>query len=267
MDVVLSKSASAAATTAASASAQVWRATVDKNAVSYEWGQQGGKMQKKLCVYDVGKQKRSADEQATFEALSNARKKIRMGYTVVRGPPELTAATDAYTSPKPMLALPFDEYIERVAHKQHPARYFVQPKLDGIRCLAHLPSGKLYSRGRKPILGCEHIEAALRQLPLNADTQEMCEIWLDGELYRHGLTFQTITSMARKNVNLSSESAALQVHCGVLCCTTLHCITTLHYVALRHVDIDIDMHSSTTSTTWWRPTYRSASAPNACEPS
>ena len=76
-------------------------------------------------------------------------------------------------------------------------KVFVQPKLDGIRCIAMIRKGKctLWSRTRKPIKSMPHIVAELERQFKDQDN-----VVLDGELYNHELKddFNSITSMVRK---------------------------------------------------------------------
>jgi DNA ligase-1 len=81
---------------------------------------------------------------------------------------------------------------------------FVQSKLDGIRCLAKKGQGRvtLWSRMGKPIETMPHIVSALEGLMEDGET------W-DGELYIHGVPFQTISSWIKR---LQDDSARVQYH-------------------------------------------------------
>lgn len=91
----------------------------------------------------------------------------------------------------PMLAHKFAEQGHKI---KYPA--FVQPKLDGIRCVAIVKDGEctLWSRTRKPITSCPHIIQELEAAFENMD------ITLDGELYNHDMKsdFEKIVSLVRQ---------------------------------------------------------------------
>jgi DNA ligase-1 len=92
----------------------------------------------------------------------------------------------------PMLAHRFDEQGHKIVY---PA--FLQPKLDGHRCIAMLDaSGKctLWSRTRKPINSVPHIVAAVEAIGLPPLTV------VDGELYNHSYRdrFEELTSFIRQ---------------------------------------------------------------------
>ncbi len=78
---------------------------------------------------------------------------------------------------------------------------YVQPKLDGIRCLVYEKDGKwvFQSRNHTVFQPFPHLE---KELPSG--------YILDGELYRHGLDFQTITSIVRKKNH--PDLSQLQYH-------------------------------------------------------
>lgn len=113
---------------------------------------------------------------------------------------------------KPMLAYKVDakpiDWSEKV---------FMQPKLDGVRCVIQLDeSGEViaYSRNHKPWLNIHHILENLK--PFFAMHPTMI---LDGELYNHELrnNFEKIISLVRKTKPSAAdrvESAAyVQFHC------------------------------------------------------
>jgi DNA ligase-1 len=84
----------------------------------------------------------------------------------------------------------------------------MQPKLDGIRCIAIVKDGKctLWSRTRKPINSVPHIIQAI-------EAQVKGDIILDGELYNHLFKndFEKIVSAVRKD-EPSPESFLVQYH-------------------------------------------------------
>lgn len=83
----------------------------------------------------------------------------------------------------------------------------IQPKLDGIRVLAHITKGgvKLISRKQKEFLGLEHISTELAGLYKGQD------IILDGELFNKDISFQDIQSLVKKTKNFTSESEKIQM--------------------------------------------------------
>jgi DNA ligase-1 len=86
--------------------------------------------------------------------------------------------------PLPMLA---HDYNKRGKGALYPC--FVQPKLDGTRCIG-IPRKGLFSRMRKSFPHMEHIVAELNQLP--------ADVILDGELYTDELTFQQSVGLVKR---------------------------------------------------------------------
>lgn len=82
--------------------------------------------------------------------------------------------------------------IDRVDYHQSEG-YYIQPKLDGVRCL--LTKHGAYSRNDKKFMNLAHIELAL--IPFFTNNPNVV---LDGELYNHKLKhdFEKIISLVRK---------------------------------------------------------------------
>lgn len=151
-------------------------------------GYEGGTEKKaKKRIYEgknLGKSNSTTPyEQACLEAESAIRLKCDKGYGL---------RSDIDKSPtiiRPMLAKKFSE------HKQHikwPC--YVQPKLDGMRCIAHKKAnGEIVytSRRGKAIETLEHITEALDPIMRPGDI-------FDGELYRHGMSLQSIISAVKR---------------------------------------------------------------------
>ena len=102
----------------------------------------------------------------------------------------------------PMLA-PNDKWPDTKKHIKYPA--YLQPKLDGNRSAGRLEGEDvlLTSREGKPQDFLPHINAELKLLGLPDD------VILDGELYCHGETLQTINSWVKKH---RPESMRIKYH-------------------------------------------------------
>lgn len=107
-----------------------------------------------------------------------------------------------------MKAYPFSE--DRLAKWKPP--YICQPKYDGIRCRAiPLMTGEkgneylLVSSEENPIFSVPHLNRMFSNLGLRSE--------LDGELYCHGMSFEQITSITQRTVNLHPNHEAIKFHC------------------------------------------------------
>ena len=115
-------------------------------------------------------------EQAILEAKAKIKNKLDQGYF------ETIEETDKEVI-LPMLAKSY----EKECHKIDWETAYVQPKLDGMRCLKK--GTELMSRKGKEIKTLPHISEDVSQ-------------WndhLDGELYAHGLSFQENMKIIKKN--------------------------------------------------------------------
>lgn len=143
---------------------------------------------------NIGKKNETtAGQQAEAEAQAKWEKQKKKGY-VETPSGALNDEVDALIEGGivPMLAHKFADQAHKI---KYPA--FVQPKLDGIRCIAVVKDGKctLWSRTRKPITGVPHIIRALEEAFKNG-----VDIVLDGELYNHEYktNFERIVSLVRQ---------------------------------------------------------------------
>ena len=85
----------------------------------------------------------------------------------------------------PMLA---QKYKERKKHIKFPC--YVQPKLNGMRCISYIKDGaRVYqSRLGKYIFTLDH---------LTKDLESLSDLVLDGEIYMHGMALQDIVSLVK----------------------------------------------------------------------
>lgn len=180
---------------------QFWKISVEEAnnlpSINTLFGQLDGKVQSTSDVIKTGKNigkkhETTAWEQARLEAQAKWEKQLKKGY--VKTIEEAQAGTvDSIIEGgvNPMLAHKFRDHAAKISY---PA--FIQPKLDGIRCIAILKDGvcNLWSRTRKPITGVPHIQRFLESRFGKTD------LVLDGELYNHDFknNFEEIVSFVRQ---------------------------------------------------------------------
>lgn len=135
----------------------------------------------------------SAVEQAIQEANAKVKKKLEEGYYLTQ-----EEAKNA-TLILPMLAKDYNDEVKKVIYP-----CFVQPKLDGMRCLKQ--GTKMTSRTNKPIDTVNHI------------AQEILEIAdiFDGELYVKGENFQENMRLIKKYRAGETEKVKYHVYDIVL---------------------------------------------------
>jgi len=110
------------------------------------------------------------------------------------------------------LAIPFEH--KRLYKWQPP--FYVQPKLDGVRCRAlidDMPTdteelSSLYSSTNKLIRSVPHINEQLNALSESVPNIEE----FDGELYIHGKSFEHITSITSRTVNMHHDFRSIEYH-------------------------------------------------------
>ena len=177
---------------------QYWNISVLPNSdhsVGYDicvaHGIEGGKEQEAWDTILEGKNigkvnETSPKQQALLEAEAKwVKQQDRKGY--VQNKEDLDK--DLRPGAEAMLAHRYDKYPDKI---EFPC--YLQPKLDGHRCIAVVKDGKceLFSRQRKPITGLPHIVEAIEAMGLQ-------NIILDGELYNHAYkdNFEELTGFIR----------------------------------------------------------------------
>lgn len=146
---------------------------------------------------NIGKANETTEDlQALAEVSSKLQKMLESGYVrhvdEVDNPPVKIMA---------MLAKKYDE--KRVGQRiEQDGLVLVQPKLDGVRCIAM--AGGLFKRSGKRIMGMSHIEEQLAPL-----FKSKPELILDGELYNHEFkdNFNKIVGTVQRAKNIDLESA------------------------------------------------------------
>ncbi len=149
-------------------------------------------MKKRYILKILAKNQTTPYEQACAEAQSTWNKKIDDQYK--QSVDELIRPNEEELE-LPMLA---HEYTKRGKDINMPC--YVQPKLNGVRCLNKKLPGRIRatSRGGKEYKAITHI---FEQLVAILEPQQI----LDGELYNHDLTFQQIVTAVKNETDLDEN--------------------------------------------------------------
>ena len=168
-----------------------WKIWTEGADILTEYGQVDGKKQiarKTATPKNLGKTNETTpEEQALSEAQSMWTFKLDRKY---KESPDEAEDEEIFL---PMLALDFEKRRGK-SKEGHTYPCSVQPKLDGVRCLAFWEGNevKLISRSGKP-WELPHISYFLEDFPLGKT------MVLDGEVYSHGLNFQQTTRLVKKS--------------------------------------------------------------------
>lgn len=161
-----------------------WTVWTEGNLIMSEHGQIGGKQMassKKAEGKNLGRSNEtSPEDQAVLEAQAMHKNRLDRKYS-------LTVEKAQECRMLPMLAGDFQKQKHKLSYP-----VYVQPKLDGFRCLAFREGDDitLISRSGKTF-NLPHIEKALLMIMPDDSI-------LDGELYCHGVSFQTVASWIKK---------------------------------------------------------------------
>jgi ATP-dependent DNA ligase len=165
------------------------------------YGLMDGKItQSENTVIDIGKNIGKSNEttvltQALIQMRALYLKKINGGYA-------LTIEEENTTAPFSMALQTYDKMKKKI---KFPC--FVQPKLDGIRLIASKKNDEIsfLSRRNKVFRGFDNIKDELHEIA------DINDLYLDGELYKHGMHLQEISSIVRQDENFEKKNE-LQFH-------------------------------------------------------
>ena len=165
---------------------QVMNIKSEGNTFVVEWGQEGGKQQTRVTACkgkNIGKSNATSDEaQAKAEALAYHAKKIKSGYSTNPAAPttvNLPMKVQTYAKHKKKVKFPCWE----------------SPKLNGVNATYKLTdtSLELLSRG-----GEQYPLIEQQMIPVMNIMKELNVRELNGEIYIHGESLQTITGAVKK---------------------------------------------------------------------
>lgn len=170
--------------------------------------QLGGKLSAQpVLTIDKGKVKRTTAQQAELEYNSIVKKYLDKGYKKVSDFTKenfdnlsesqlrefLGDKTDQQGIPKPMLAVQSDKVAANVFERQ----WYCSRKIDGVRCLMYFKDGEIHTASR----GGTDYDVPTTELRLNENLLKLFtnnpDLILDGELYSHGKSLQTLSGIAR----------------------------------------------------------------------
>jgi DNA ligase-1 len=189
------------------------KAHADKAQAVIQHGVFGGKLQTDVREYTEGKNKGKKNETTALEQCVSESEKKRKdkiekeGY--VEAFPDRTPASNESVCRKifPMLA---NKYEPSSSSKKRAGIVFpcyVQPKLDGLRCVVYLDpatQNPVYQSRTGGIFNTlHHLDAAIRQL-----LKDSPELVLDGELYTKQIPFEELAGIIKKKAITSQEDIA-----------------------------------------------------------
>lgn len=167
-----------------------WHVEAVANEVVVQWGELGGKIQKKVYeAYPKNEGKANAttaEEQAILEAKAKWVKQKKDGYF------ETKEEALAYVNMKPVKAQNYNDHSKKIKYPAH-----ISAKLDGFRCMiSH--DGSAYSKSGEVYILPEHIQ---RELDAIRKVMGQDFVGLDGEIYAGigVLSLQQISSAFRKH--------------------------------------------------------------------
>lgn len=153
----------------------------------------------------IGKARRTVSEQAKLEYDSRVNKYMDKGYKKLPKSIDLYTkeeldallpeeTTDSEGNLKPMLAKDFHDVATSVLEKQW---WYASRKIDGVRCLMFVKDGEIHTSSR----GGKNYDNSTYHITCNPKLKKFMldnpTLILDGELYVHGYSLQTLSGLAR----------------------------------------------------------------------
>jgi len=171
---------------------RVWQVEEQAEGFILNHGEKGGILQSKY-IDVTPKSNRTMNQQIDLEINSRINKQLDKGYVWTEKNAIDAPKTNALGLIKPMLATP----IDKVKNADYNSAV-IQRKYNGHRCMITNTEGNIvaYSRNGKPITSIDHITNELN-IPLNTT--------LDGELYVHNTPLQKISSIVKKEQEMSKH--------------------------------------------------------------
>lgn len=177
-----------------------WHIAIEPNSHGYKlvttYGEVGGKQTVATKIVSEGKAGRSKLDQAILETKSKwSNKKNKETYCEELQEKNSTIRpmlAQTYVPPPPHDSIP----VKTSRAYKMPNECYVQPKLDGLRCIAYLHDGNVRLESRKGIEfhNMEHIKEQLTGVFAN---DPRSGLFLDGELYTDELEFEEICGFSR----------------------------------------------------------------------
>lgn len=157
--------------------------------IKFNFGIVGGQLQEEIEYVDEGLQSRNLEEQVLSRINSRIHNKKKSGYVDSIQDAENNKRVNLLGLERPMLAKKYKDVVSKIKWKDG---VYIQPKLNGERCLIKKCGGEIiaYSRQGIEFTTLDHITIFLKSIP--------GDFTLDGELYVHGQKLQTINSWVKR---------------------------------------------------------------------
>ena len=199
---------------------KVWTARIHRDELNgyataeIEYGQLDGKKQTTTREYTEGKNLGKKNETTPLQqCLSETRRKWqdkmeKEGYSLVI--PNSETETETGTNKVfPMLAHTYEPTTTKNKKNGIVFPCYVQPKLDGLRCICYLNCGKVVAQSRTGAYfeSVEHICAELRPVFIQNPS-----LILDGELYTADMPFEELAGLIKRKTSNAADVQRIKYH-------------------------------------------------------